>query len=103
MFTANIFNTPIRRFEITDSAALGAAFRSAKSYYDLTETEKKWENILNKFLKFEDSIIIKPDKIFRELYDDMLELYRKCEDFILRNGEDPQLTSLKFIEKYFSL
>ncbi len=100
---ANIFNTTIRRFEITDSAALGAAFRSAKSYYDFTDndTGKNWENILNKFLKFQDSIVIEPDKVYRELYDDMLELYRKCEDFILRNGEDPELFRKKFIKKYF--
>ncbi len=98
---ANIFNTTIQRFEITDSAALGAAFRSAKSYYDFTDTEKKWENILNKFLKFQDSFIIEPDKVYRELYDDMLKLYIKCEDFILRNREDPEPFRKEFIKKYF--
>ena len=41
------------------------------------------------------------DKVYRDLYDDMLDLYRKCEDFILRNGEDPEIIRKKFIKKYF--
>ncbi|MFX0186700.1 MAG: xylulokinase [Candidatus Hodarchaeota archaeon] len=96
---ANIFNTPIRRFEITDSAALGAVFRTAKSYYDFINIKKSWEEILIKFRQ--DSDIIEPQKEIKKLYDDMLGLYKKCEDFILRNGEDPELFRKKFIKKYF--
>jgi xylulokinase len=98
---ANIFKTPIRRFEITDTAALGAAIRSVKSYFNFTDIEKKWENILNKFLNIRDIDIIKPEEKYKRLYDDMLELYKKCEDFILRNGEDPKPFRKKFIKKYF--
>ncbi|MFW9899353.1 MAG: xylulokinase [Candidatus Thorarchaeota archaeon] len=96
---ANIFNTPIRRFEITHSAALGAVFRSAKSYYDFINIKKSWEEILIKF--HQDSDIIEPQKKIIRLYDDMLGLYKKCEDFILRNGEDPEFFRKKFIKKYF--
>ncbi|MFX1393505.1 MAG: xylulokinase [Promethearchaeota archaeon] len=99
---ANIFNTPIRRFEITDSAALGAAFRSAKSYYELYDSKNNWENIISNILNLHESDIIKPYEKYRGLYDDMLKLYRKYEEFVLRNGEDPKPIRKKFIDKYFS-
>ncbi|NVM35664.1 MAG: carbohydrate kinase [Candidatus Lokiarchaeota archaeon] len=98
---ANIFNTKVRKFEFTDSAALGAAFRAAKSYYDLINKEKTWDEIINKFIDFKKSILIKPNKEYIKLYDDMLDLYGKCESFILKNGEDPEIARLEFINKYF--
>lgn len=98
---ANIFNTKIRTFEVTDSAALGAALRAVKSYYDLKKKEKTWDEIINKFVDFQKSSIVKPNKKYIELYDDMLKLYKNYEDYILNNGEDPELARLEFIKKYF--
>ncbi len=98
---ANIFNTKVRMFELTNSAALGAAFRSAKSYYDLTNKIKSWDEIINKFIDFQKSVIIEPNEKYIGLYDDMLKLYKNYEDFILKNGEDPELARLEFIKKYF--
>ncbi len=98
---ANIFNTKVRMFELTDSAALGAAFRAAKSYYDLTNKIKSWDEIINKFIDFQKSIIIEPNKKYNDLYDDMLKLYKNYEDYILKNGEDPELARLEFIKKFF--
>ena len=98
---ANIFNTKIRTFEVTDSAALGAALRAVKSYYDLIKKEKTWVEIINKFVDFQKSSIVKPNKKYIKLYDDMLNLYKKYEDFILKNGDDPELKRLEFIKKYF--
>ena len=98
---ANIFNTKIRTFEVTDSAALGAALRAVKSYYDLKKKEKTWVEIINKFVDFQKSSIVKPNKTCIKLYDDMLNLYKKYEDFILKNGDDPEVKRLEFIKKYF--
>jgi len=98
---ANIFNTKVRTFEVTDSAALGAALRAAKSYYDLKKKEKTWVEIINKFVDFQKSSIVKPNKKYIKLYDDMLNLYKKYEYFILKNGDDPELARLEFIKKYF--
>ncbi len=98
---ANIFNTKVRMFEVTDSAAFGAAFRAAKSYYDSEDEIKSWNEIIDKFINIQKSIVIEPDKKHIELYDDMLELYGKYEEFILRNGENPKLARLEFIKKYF--
>ena len=68
---ANIFNTNIRVFKTSDSAALGAALRSVKSYYSL-EKEKAWSSIVNEFIEIQNADIIKPFPEFKELYDDSL-------------------------------
>ena len=98
---ADVFNTKVRRFEITNSAALGAVLRSAKSYYDYIKNSKNWYQIINKFVNFQQSEIILPNIKYKELYDTMLELYRKCEEYILKKGKNPESFRRKFIKKFF--
>lgn len=98
---ANIFNTKIRIFEISDSAALGAALRSVKSYYDFLGEEIKWSKIVSRILHIQNSEVIKPSGNYKELYADMLEVFRKCEDFALKNSENPEKLRREFIKKYF--
>ena len=98
---ANIFNTKVRIFEITDSAALGAAFRAVKSYYDFIYEIKSWDEIIDKFINLQKSIVIEPDNKYLELYNDMLVLYESYEDFVLRKGNDPESARLEFIKKHF--
>ncbi len=98
---ANIFNTRVHIFEITDSAALGAAFRAVKSYYDSKNEIKSWNEIVDKFINLQKSIVIEPDNRYLELYKDMVVLYKQYEEFILKKGSDPEITRLDFIKKYF--
>ncbi|NVM46267.1 MAG: carbohydrate kinase [Candidatus Lokiarchaeota archaeon] len=98
---ADIFNTNIRQFEVTDSAALGAALRSSKSYYDSTNKNIDWTELVNQYLEMQKSIVIKPNKNYTELYNHMLNLYKKCETFVLKNGENPEPYRKRFIKKYF--
>ncbi|MFX0082508.1 MAG: xylulokinase [Candidatus Hodarchaeota archaeon] len=98
---ANIFNTTIRQFDITNSAALGAALRSAKSYYDSLNQNIGWTELVNQYLDIQKSVVIKPNKKYAALYTDMLDVYKKCESFILKNGEDPEKYRKDFIKKYF--
>ncbi|MFX1501445.1 MAG: xylulokinase [Promethearchaeota archaeon] len=98
---ANIFNSKVCMLEFTNSAALGAAFRAAKSYYDSENEIKSWKEIIDQFINLQKSIVIEPDKKCIELYEDMLELYRKYEEFILRNGNNPESARLEFVKKYF--
>jgi sugar (pentulose or hexulose) kinase len=99
---ADIFQTPIRQFDITDSAALGAAFRSLKSYNDFINKKESWNMIVSNFMKSRSTEEIIPNDKNKELYNEMVDLYKKYEDYILRNGEDPEPTRKQFIEKYFS-
>jgi len=98
---ANIFKTKVRVFELTESAALGAAFRAVKSYYDTKNIIITWDDIVSKFIDFQKSIVIVPNEKYFQLYDDMLELYKKYEQYILKNGQNPELNRLKFITTYF--
>ncbi|MFW9902064.1 MAG: xylulokinase [Candidatus Thorarchaeota archaeon] len=98
---ANIFNTKVQKSEITDSAALGAAFRAVKSYYDSKNETISWNEIIDKFLNLQKSLVIEPENEYLELYDDMLVLYKNYEDFIFRNRSNPEFARLEFIKKYF--
>jgi xylulokinase len=98
---ANIFNTNIRQFDVTNSAALGAALRSSKSYYDSIGNEIDWTELVDQFLNIQKSVVIIPDKRYIALYNDMVKVYQKCESYILKNGEDPEPYRQEFIKKYF--
>jgi len=98
---ANIFNTNIRQFEVTNSAALGAALRSSKSYFDSTKRIMDWTELVSQYLDIQNSIVIKPNKKYSVLYNDMLTVYKKCEMFILKNGGDPEQYRKDFVKKYF--
>ena len=99
---ADVFSTKIRQFDVADSAALGAALRAAKSYYDSKDRKVSWQDITETFLDIQKSIIIVPNKKYKPLYDDMVDLYRRCEDYILRRGQNPESIQKQFVEKYFS-
>ncbi|MHA2184997.1 MAG: xylulokinase [Promethearchaeota archaeon] len=98
---ANIFNTNIRQFDETNSASLGAALRSSKSYHDTTGYVIDWAELVNQYLNIRKSVLIKPDEKYIALYNDMLKVYQKCEHYILKNGEDPEQSRQEFIKKYF--
>ncbi len=62
---------------------------------------KSWSEIIKRFNKFSKSIVNNPEKKYKELYNDLLKVYKKCEDFVLKNGEDPELLRKQFINVYF--
>ena len=99
---ANIFNSNIRQFEDTNSSAIGAALRSTKSYYDSASKIIDWTDLVNSFLKIQKTNLIKPNRKYTELYNNMLEIYKKYETFILKGGEDPERSREDFIKKYFT-
>ena len=100
---ANIFDTNVRQFEVTNSAALGAALRSSKSYYDSTKKIVDWTDLVNQYIDIQKSVVIKPNKKYSMLYKDMLNIYRKYENFVLKNGGDPEHYRKDFVKKYFDI
>jgi xylulokinase len=100
---ANIFHKDIRQFDETNSAALGSALRSAKSFYDSKNKNIDWTELVGPFLNIEKSVVIKPNRNYSALYNDMLDVYKKCENYILKNGEDPEKYRRNFIKKYFNI
>ena len=98
---ANIFNTPVKQFEITDSAALGAALRTVKSYYESIGIKCRWKDIVNNYLKLQKYVTIEPEKNYKKIYEDMLKIYKKYENYVVRNRDNPEFFRKKFIKKYF--
>jgi len=98
---ADIFNAPVIQFQITDSAALGASLRAAKSYLDLTNKKIGWEQLTSQFLNIQDKQVIHPNEKYQKLYEDMLILYRLHENYFLRKAGNPEQKRLNFIQKYF--
>jgi len=99
---ADVFSTDIRQFEVPASAALGAALRAAKSYFESKGKNLSWQEITEPFLDIQKSVVIQPERKYKPMYDDMVELYRACEDYVLRKGKNPQPIQKQFVEKYFS-
>jgi xylulokinase len=97
---ADIFNSPVRIFELTNSAALGAAIRSAKSFYDSVHQDKNWAEINEKLFKLLVKEILYPNEKVKELYQEMLLLYEKYEDHVLRGSENPEPFRQSFKTKY---
>lgn len=99
---ADVFSISIRQFDVPASAALGAALRASWSYCDSMGKKVSWQDITETFLDIQKSVVIEPNRKYKKLYDDMVGLYRACEDFVLRNGENPESIQKQFVEKYFS-
>ena len=62
-----------------------------------------WTEIIKDFVKTHEAVVINPDDQLRELYNDMLDLYKKCEAFVLFQDENPESFRINFIKKYFDL
>jgi xylulokinase len=98
---ANIFDANILQFNISNSAVLGATFRAIQSYFYQKKKEVSWDTLIEKLLMKRSERIISPQETFLDLYDDMVNLYEACENFILHNGKDPQPLRDQFLSSYF--
>jgi xylulokinase len=99
---ADIFNKDIIKFDITNSAALGAAIRSIKSYHNAKGNPINWDTIIGEILPIQEFDIIKARLKFKELYTEMLEIYRKYENYVIYGGKNPEQYRTDFITKFFS-
>ena len=47
--------------------------------------------------------IIEPNEKYTPLYKDMIDVFKKCEEFVFGKGEDPENYRQTFIKKYFKV
>ncbi|MEJ2294100.1 MAG: FGGY-family carbohydrate kinase, partial [Candidatus Lokiarchaeota archaeon] len=97
---ADVFHSPIKVLTISDSAALGAALRSAKSYANFTRGNIQWSELVQKCKALEPLEILNPLEDNKLLYDEMLKIYERYESFVLQNGTNPEIKRVQFKEKY---
>ncbi len=97
---ADIYQVNVIQFETSASAALGAALRAAKTYYDDTGKNLSWSEIVQDYTVAKGKMI-SPRKEYKQIYDDMVLLYEAYENYILRSGKNPEEHRQKFIDIYF--
>ncbi len=98
---ADVFNTPIKVLKVSDSAALGAALRCAKAYQEYIGNEMEWSDLIARCDALQPDVNIFPSINTKQLYEDMTQLYQLYENFVLNNGDNPEIIRHKFKEKYF--
>ncbi len=98
---ADVFQTPVRQSKSSDSAALGAAIRAIKSYYNYFGLDVTWEKIIQKFLIDDETIVLVPDPAKKEMYEELLRLYLKFEKHVLHKSKSPEEERIRFVKRYF--
>jgi xylulokinase len=97
---ADVFHRPVKILTISDSAAMGAALRSAKSYTEYAGRDISWSKLIQRCKALEPLEILNPVEDNKLLYEEMLKIYALYESFVLQNGKNPESIRLQFKEKY---
>jgi xylulokinase len=97
---SNIFQAKILKFDITNSAALGATFRAIHASNKKINKNLSWNAIIENFLLKRPYKAITPQKEYANIYDKMLKLYEACEDYVLKGGEKPTKLREEFLQTY---
>ena len=72
---ADVHGCPVHRFEVTNSAALGAALRAAQA-----DSGDGWTEVVRGFTEPVPGSVIEPRTEARRVYDRLVEVYRDFED-----------------------
>ena len=75
---ADVFGAEVRRFDVTNSAALGAALRALHAVHLGTEQPVEWEDVVSAFIPLDGSPI-RPDARRHEIYRALTSVYTACE------------------------
>ncbi len=76
---ADVQNCPVYRFEVSNSAVLGAALRAAQAYLVESGESPAWEEVVAGFADPVAGSMIEPDADAARVYDDLVETYAECE------------------------
>ena len=97
---ADVHDADVYRFEVTASAALGAALRAYHGERKAAGREIPWSEVVSGFAEPDPARRVRPRAEYRERYDELKKLYKACEDHALRGGADPTAELEKFEAKY---
>ena len=76
---ADVHNCPVCRFEVSKSAALGAALRAAQGYLAERGKPPAWEDVVAGFAEPVPGSMIEPDRRAVAVYDRLVAAYAECE------------------------
>jgi xylulokinase len=76
---ADVQQCPVHRFEVTNSAALGAALRAAQGYLSDAGEASSWEEVVAGLAEPVAGSVIEPSAGTAAVYEEMVEKYGECE------------------------
>ena len=76
---ADVHACPVFRFEVSNSAALGAALRAAHAYLAETGAAPKWDEVVRGFVDPIAGSEVRPDPVAVRIYDELLPRYAEFE------------------------
>ncbi len=97
---ADVNDAEVYQFEVTASAALGAALRAYHGHATATGAPVAWPDVVAGFAEPDGASRVTPRAEHRACYDELKQLYKACEGHALRNGPDPTQDLARFGEKY---
>jgi len=89
---ADVFGAEVYQFEVTNSAALGAALRAAHADVSGDGRHESWPEIVRGFAEPVNSSRIRPDVERHAMYEDWTHVYAACEAHALGRGPEPEGT-----------
>ena len=76
---ADVFGAEVLRFDVTNSAALGAALRALHAHHLHHNDPIEWDDIVSGFVRPLDTVPIKPNLRSHEIYRSLTNVYTSCE------------------------
>lgn len=76
---ADVQGCPVHRFEVANSAVLGAALRAVHGYLLASGSETAWEAVVSGLVEPVPGSAIEPAEGAREVYDGLVQKYAECE------------------------
>ena len=86
---ADVFGADVYRFDVSNTAALGAALRACHADVVDRDGSASWQDIVSGFAEPIRESRIVPDRARHAMYEDLLDVYGACEAFALGRGPDP--------------
>jgi len=95
---ADVHDAAVYQFQVSKSAALGAALRAPHADLKARGEEPTWVEVVADFAEPVAQSRIAPDPAAVAVYRDFLKLYQACEAHALRGGPDPADLQRQFAE-----
>ncbi|MBI3468523.1 MAG: carbohydrate kinase [Planctomycetes bacterium] len=97
---ADLHDAEVYQFEVSKSAALGAALRAAHADLKARGEEPTWPEVVADFAEPVAESRIAPNPNTVPLYREFLQVYQACEAHALRAGPDPSELQRQFAAKW---
>ncbi len=97
---ADVHDADVYQFEVSASAALGAALRALHGERKAAGAPMPWPEVVQGFAEPVAASRVTPRNEYRERYAELKKLYRQCEEHALRKGPDPTAALKAFGKKY---